>query len=84
MNMNEHQAVKAGYQFKHGVTFMTLTAQHLLNNMARTDICGFGTQGQFGGAFNRTKLNRCNYHCNKDFALIAFGMNSMGAHYNPA
>ncbi len=42
--------------------------------MARGDDCNFETQGHFDGAFNR---------CNKDFALIAFGMNSMGAHYNP-
>jgi hypothetical protein len=73
-HMDEHQVVSVGHQFKHGVTFMTLTTPHFLNNMARADNCGFGTQGHFDGAFN---------WCNKDFALIAFGMNSMGAHYNP-
>jgi hypothetical protein len=49
---------------------MTLTTHHFLNNMARADNCGFQTQGHFDGAFN---------WCNKNFALIAFGMNSMGA-----
>jgi hypothetical protein len=66
--MDEHQVVQLGHQFKDGVTFMTLTTQQLLNNMAREDNCSFETQRLFDGAFN---------WCNKDFALIAFGMNSM-------
>jgi hypothetical protein len=74
--MDEHQVVQVGHQFKDGVrlTFMTVTMEHLLNNMAGEDNCNFETQGHFDGAFNRF---------NKDFALIAFGMNSMGAHFNP-
>jgi hypothetical protein len=72
-HMDKHQAVQVGYQLKHGVTFMTPTTPHLLNNMARADNCCFQKQGQFDCVFN---------WCNKDFALIAFGMNSTGAHYN--
>jgi hypothetical protein len=41
--------------------------------MASADNCGFQMQGYFDGVFN---------WCDKDFALIGFGMNSMGAHYN--
>ncbi len=59
-HMDEHQVVQFGYQFKHGVTFMTLTTQHLLNNTARSDNCDFGTQGHFDGAFN---------WCSKDFCF---------------
>ncbi len=73
-HMDEHQVVQVGHQFKESVTFMVLSTQHLLNNMARGDNCNFELQGHFDGAFN---------WCNKDFALIAFGLNSMGAHYNP-
>jgi hypothetical protein len=65
-HMDEHQVVQVGHQFKDGVTFMTVTTPHLLNNMARGDNCNFETQGHFDGAFN---------WCNKDFALTAFGMN---------
>ncbi len=73
-HMDEHQVVQVCHQFKDGVTFMTVTMQHLLNNMARMDNCKFQTQGHFDGAFN---------WCNMDFALLAFGTNRMGAHYNP-
>jgi hypothetical protein len=69
--MDEHQVVQVGNQFKDGVV---LSTPHLLNNLARGDHCNFETQGHFDGAFN---------WYNKDLALIAFGMNSMGAHYNP-
>jgi hypothetical protein len=75
--MDEHQVVQVGHQFKDGVTFMTVTSPHLLNNMTRAvcaDNCKFQTQGHFANAFN---------WCNRDLALLAFGMNSMGAHYNP-
>ncbi len=34
-HMDEHQVVKVGHPFKDGVTFMTLTTQHLPNNMSR-------------------------------------------------
>jgi hypothetical protein len=44
-HMDGHQVVQVGHKFKHGVTFMTLTTPHLLNNMARADNCGFQTQG---------------------------------------
>jgi hypothetical protein len=49
-HMDEHQVVSVGHQFKHGVTFMTLTTPHFLNNMARADNCCFQTQGHFDGA----------------------------------
>jgi hypothetical protein len=68
-HMDKHQVVCIGHQFKHGVTFMTLMAQHFLNNMARANNCSFQTQGHFDSAFN---------WCNKNLALIALGMNSMG------
>ncbi len=72
--MDEHQVVQVCHQFKDGVTFMTVTMLHLLNNLAREDNPTFETQGHFDSAFKG---------CDKDFALIAFGMNSMGAHFNP-
>jgi hypothetical protein len=72
--MDEHQVVQVGHQFKDGVTFMTVTKPHLLNNMAREDNYKFQPQGHIDGAFN---------WCSRDFALLAFGMNSLGAHYNP-
>ena len=73
-HMSEHQPVCVGHQFKNGVTFMTVTTCHLLGNMARAVNAGSQTQGHFDGAFN---------WCKKDFGLIGFGMNSMGAHFNP-
>jgi hypothetical protein len=42
--------------------------------MARGDDCSFETQKHFDRAFK---------WCNKDFALMAFEMNSMGEHFNP-
>jgi hypothetical protein len=54
-HMDEHQVVQVAHQFKDGVTFMTLTSQHWLNNMACADNCG--TQGQFDGAFNLCNKN---------------------------
>ena len=73
-HMDEHQPVCVGHQFKDGVTFMCLTTPHLLNNFARAENCGSQKQGHFDGAFN---------WCAKDFGMIGFGMNSMGAHFNP-
>jgi hypothetical protein len=73
-HMDEHQVVQVGHQFKDGVTFMTVTTPHLPNNRVRANSCKFQTQGHFDGAFN---------WCNRDLALLAFGMNSTGAHYNP-
>jgi hypothetical protein len=73
-HMDADQVVQVGHHFKDGVTFMTVTTQHLLNNMERADNCIFQTQGHIDCAFN---------WCNRDFVLLAFGMNSMGAHYNP-
>ncbi len=46
-HMDEHQVVQVGHQFKDGVTFMVISKQHLLNNMARGDNCSFETQGHF-------------------------------------
>ncbi len=73
-HMNEHQVVQVGYQFKDGVTFLAVTTPHLLNNLAREDNCKFEVQGHIDGAFG---------WCSRDFALLGFGVNSMGAHYNP-
>jgi hypothetical protein len=73
-HMDEQQVVQVGHQFKDGVSFMTVTTQHLLNNMACVDNCEFQTQGHIDCAFD---------WCSRDFALLTFGMNSMGAHYNP-
>ena len=72
-HMSEHQTVCLGHQFKDGVTFMCLSSPHLMNNMARAVNCGSQRQGHWDGAFN---------WCKKDFALLGFGMNSMGAHFN--
>ena len=72
--MDEHQPVCLGHQFGHGVAFMCWSTCHLLNNMARVANAGSQKQGHFDGAFN---------WCRKEFALIGFGMNSMGAHFNP-
>jgi hypothetical protein len=41
---------------------------------ARTENCGWQKQDHFDGTFNL---------CSMDFGLIGFGMNSMGAHFNP-
>jgi hypothetical protein len=73
-HLEPHQPVCVGHQFGDGVIFMTLSTPHLLNNMARAKNCGWQTQGHFDAAFN---------WCGKDFAMIGFGMNSMGAHFNP-
>ena len=73
-HLREHEPVCLGHQFKDGVTFMTLSTPHLLLNMARAVNCGWQKQGHFDGAFN---------WCGKDFAMIGFGMNSMGARFNP-
>jgi hypothetical protein len=70
-HMDEHQVVQVDDQ---GVTFMTVTTPHLLNNLARAGNCKFQIQGHIDGAFN---------WCSRDFALLGFGVNSMGAHYNP-
>ena len=72
--MDEHEVVCVGHQFSNGVRFMTLTTTHLLLNMARAKNCGWQAQGHFDAAFN---------WCGKEIALIGFGMNSMGAHFNP-
>jgi hypothetical protein len=74
LHMSEHQTVCVGHQFKDGLTFMCLTTCHLLGNMSRAVNSTCQTQGHFDGAFN---------WCKKDFAIIGFGMNSMGAHFNP-
>lgn len=72
-HMDEHEVITCGYQFSGGVTFLNITTPHLLLNMARAKNCGWQTQGHFDGTFNL---------CVKEFALIGFGMNSMGGHFN--
>ena len=73
-HMDEHQPVCVGHQFKDGITFMCVSSSHFLNNLARAVNSTCQIQGHFDGAFN---------WCNKDFALLGFGVNSMGAHFNP-
>jgi hypothetical protein len=73
-HLDEHQPVCVGHQFDKGVTFMCLTTPSLLNNLARAENCGWQKVGHIDGAFN---------WCKKDFGMIGFGMNSMGAHFNP-
>ena len=73
-HLDEHEVVACGYQFSGGVTFLNITTPHLLLNMARAINCGWDTQGHFDGTFNL---------CVKDFALIGFGVNRMGGHFNP-
>ena len=73
-HMEAHQVVCLGYQFKDGVCCMVLSSPHLIANMARAIECGWQIQGHWDGAFNWFK---------KDFGLLAFGLNRMGAHYNP-
>jgi hypothetical protein len=73
-HMDAHQVVCLGFQFKDGVRFMVLSTPHFIVNMARSIQCGWQIQGHWDGAFN---------WCNKDFGLLAFGLNSMGARYNP-
>ena len=51
-----------------------MTTPHFLINIAREKNCGWQAQGHFDAAFN---------WCGKEIALIGFGMNSMGAHFNP-
>jgi hypothetical protein len=55
---------------------MTVATQHLLDNMARANNGKFQTQGHIDGAFDWCSRD-------SDFAFPTFGMNSMGAHYNP-
>ncbi len=50
--MDEDQVVQVSYQFKGGVTFMTVSTQHSLNNMAWADNCNFETQGHFDSALD--------------------------------
>jgi hypothetical protein len=66
--------VSVGHQFSDGVCFMSLTTPHLLANMARAVNCGSQKQGHTDAAFN---------WCGKELALVGFGMNRMGAHFNP-
>lgn len=73
-HLDEHQPVCCGYQFTDGVRFMTISTVHLLLNMARVKNYKWQIQGQFDGSFN---------FCKKDFCIIGFGVNSLGAHFNP-
>jgi hypothetical protein len=73
-HMDAHQVVCCGYQFKDGVRLLVLSTPSLIANMARAIECGWQIQGHWDGAFN---------WCNKDFGLLAFGVNRLGAHFNP-
>jgi hypothetical protein len=71
--LDAHEPVCIGSQFENGVRFMVLTTPHLLDNMARAKNCGWQIQGHFDGSFK---------FCQKEFAMLGFGMNSLGAHCN--
>lgn len=73
-HMDEHQVVCVGHQFEHGVRFAAFSTPHMLNNMARVKNSKWQAQGHTDAAFN---------WCGKEIALIGFGVNSMGAHFNP-
>jgi hypothetical protein len=73
-HVEEHQLVCLGHQFEKDVTCMCVTTPHLLNNIPRSENCGWQKVGHLDGAFN---------WCKKDFGMIGFGMSSMGAHFNP-
>ena len=73
-HLDEHQTVCVGHQFKNGVRFMCVTTPHMLNNFARAENAGWPKQMHMDGAYN---------WCSKDFSLLAIGVNSLGAHYNP-
>ena len=73
-HMSAHQVVSVGHQFSNGVSFLCATTPYLLGNMARAVNCGCQKQGHTDAAFN---------WCGKEIALVGFGMNRMGAHFNP-
>jgi hypothetical protein len=54
---------------KGGKGLLTVKQQHTIRTAVKWQI-----QGHWDGEFN---------WCNKDFGLLAFGLNRMGAHYNP-
>jgi hypothetical protein len=65
---DQHEPVCCGLQLSQGVSFMCLTTMHFLNNMARAKDCGWQLlQGHFDCSFN--------------FAMLCFGMGSLGAHF---
>ncbi len=68
-----HEPVCCGHQFKDGVRMMCVTTVHLLGNMAHALLCGWQVQGQWDTSFSL---------CDTDFALIGFGMNSVGSRFN--
>jgi hypothetical protein len=82
-HMDEHQVVQVGYQFKDGVTFLTVTTPHLLNNLARADNCKFEVQGHIDSWAKEkfgedTKDLQCGHHlsckwcCFSQFCCFAF------------
>lgn len=73
-HLDEHTTVCLGFQFKNNVRYMCLSTPHLLNNLARAANCGWQNFLHMDGGYN---------WCGKDFGLVAYGMNSMGSHYNP-
>jgi hypothetical protein len=73
-HLDAHQPVCCGYQFEDGVTYMTISTLHLLINLARAKNAQDEVQGHIDGSFG---------YCVKDFCLIGFGVNRLGAHFNP-
>jgi hypothetical protein len=68
--LDPHEPVCCGSS----VSFICLTTLHFLINMASAKNCGWQLQGHFDGSFN---------FCQKIFAMLGFGMGSLGAHFNP-
>ena len=69
MSLSEHQVVCLGHQFSDGVSFMCLSTQHGACCQLRCQ-----KQEHTDPAFD---------WCGKEVALVGFGMNSMGARFNP-
>jgi hypothetical protein len=68
-----HEPVCCRHQFEDGVRMRCVTTLYLLGNMARAHRCGWQVQGHWDTSFGL---------CDTDFALIGFGMNSMGSRFN--
>ena len=72
-HLDLHMVISGGFSFEGNEVFIHTTTAHLANNMARAEQCGWPTQLHLDGLFNV---------CSKDFGVLGFGMNSMGAKLN--
>ena len=73
-HLDEHQTVFLGFQFSKNVTHLCLSTPSMLTNGARSVNSKWQVSLHNDGAYN---------FCKKDIGLLAFGLNSMGNHYNP-